>query len=124
MAEPVYRYDEPSDSLQIAFAPGRAATGIELNEHVLLRIDLEERQLVGITLFDVSILSQLTDVGPRSFPLSGLDALPADLREMVLDILLRPGAREILSLTAYSPGTGESVPIVSLQPGIIARHAA
>jgi hypothetical protein len=32
MSEPTIRYDEPSDTLYISFAPGEVATGIELNE--------------------------------------------------------------------------------------------
>jgi hypothetical protein len=37
-------YDEISDTLSIAFAPGEHATGIALNEHILLRINRAERR--------------------------------------------------------------------------------
>ena len=116
MTEPVYTYDEGSDTLSIAFAPGEHATGTELTDHILLRINKQERRVVGITLFDYSILAQHTELGPRSFPLTGLEAVPAEIRELVLDILLQPPVREILALSAYTPTLTETTPIVAVQP--------
>ena len=116
MSQCVFTYDEASDTLYIAFAPGETATGIELTEHILLRVNKRERRAIGLTLFDYSILAQTTDIGPRSFPLTGLDQLSADLRAMVLDILLHPPVRDILALSAYTPSLAETIPIISLQP--------
>jgi uncharacterized protein YuzE len=116
MSEPVFTYDETSDTLYISFAPGEAATGIELTDHILLRVNKRERRAIGLTLLDYSILAQTTDIGPRSFPLTGLDELSDDLREMVLDILLHPPVHDILSLLAYTPSLAETIPIISLQP--------
>ena len=39
MNEPILNYDEISDTLTILFFPGESATGIELNENLLLRIN-------------------------------------------------------------------------------------
>ncbi|MBK9051231.1 MAG: DUF2283 domain-containing protein [Chloroflexi bacterium] len=39
MNKPHFNYDEPSDTLYVSFSPGESATGIELNEHILLRIN-------------------------------------------------------------------------------------
>ena len=50
MNEPIFNYDEMSDTLYVSFAPGELATGIELNEHILLRINKEERRAIGLTL--------------------------------------------------------------------------
>ena len=116
MSEPVFTYDETSDTGYIAFAPGETATGIELTDHILLRVDKRGRRAIGLILFDYSILAQITDLGPRSFPLTGLDQLSADLRAMVLDILLHPPVRDILSLSAYTPSLAETIPIISVQP--------
>jgi uncharacterized protein YuzE len=85
MSEPVFTYDEASDTLYISFAPGDVATGIELTDHMLLRVNKKERRAIGLTLLDYSILAQTTDMGPRSFPLTGLDELSDELRKMVLD---------------------------------------
>ncbi len=41
------KYDEIGDTLYISFAPGEKATGIELNEHLLLRVNKMERRPVG-----------------------------------------------------------------------------
>jgi len=40
------RYDEISDTLYVSFSPGEKATGIELNEHFLLRVNKMERRAV------------------------------------------------------------------------------
>ncbi len=109
-------YDEASDTLYISFAPGEKATGIELNDHILLRINKAERKAVGLTFFDYSVLAQRTAVGPRSFPLTGLAQLSGDLREVVLDILRRSPVSDILSLSAYTPSLVETIPITSLHP--------
>jgi uncharacterized protein YuzE len=124
MSEPVFTYDEASDTLYISFAPGEAATGIELTDHILLRVNKRERRAIGLTLLDYSILAQTTDIGPRSFPLTGLDELSNDLREMVLDILLHPPVRDILSLLAYTPSLAETIPIISLQPLSVAASTS
>ena len=52
MNTPIYKYDEASDTLSITFAPGEAATGIELNEQILLRINKAELRVVGVSLFN------------------------------------------------------------------------
>jgi hypothetical protein len=86
------------------------------NDHILLRLNKAERKAVGLTFFEYSILAQRTEVGPRSFPLSGLAQLSDELREIVLEVILRPPVSEILSLSAYTPSSIETIPITSLQP--------
>ena len=115
MAKPNFNYDEISDTLYISFEPGAEATGIELNDHILLRINKRERRAIGVTLFEYSVLAQKTEVGPRSFPLTGLARLPEELREMILDLLQRSPVKDILSLSAYTPSLVETIPITSLQ---------
>jgi uncharacterized protein YuzE len=116
MTEPIYHYDEESDTLSISFAPGEHATGIELTDHILLRINKQERRAVGIALLDYSVVAQQTDMGPRSFPLTGFERMPVDLREMVLAILLQPPVRDILAVSTYTPNLVETTPIIAIQP--------
>ena len=116
MTKPKFNYDEISDTLYVSFEPGMKATGIELNDHILLRINKNERRVVGLTFLEYSLLAQKTDVGPRSFPLTGLSELSDDLREIVLDILLSPPVNNILSLSAFTPSIVETIPITLLQP--------
>ena len=116
-----FHYDEISDTLYVSFFPGEKATGIELNDHILLRIDEDEGKAIGITFFEYSILAQKTEFGPRSFPLSGLNQLSSELREIVHGILLNPPVSDILTLSAYTPSSVEVIPITSIQfePGSI-----
>jgi len=114
MQEPIISYDETSDTLFISFQPGTKATGIELNEHILLRIDKKGRRPIGLTLFEYSVLVQKTDLGPRSFPLTGLSDLSEELRGIALEILLNPPVSNFLSVSAYTPSIAETIPITSL----------
>ena len=120
MSRPIFNYDELSDTLYVSFAPGEKATGIELNDHILLRINKRERRAVGLTFFDYSLLAQKAEVGPRSFPLTGLAALSDELREVVMDILQRPPVSDILFLSTYTPSIAEAMPITSLRPVMMA----
>lgn len=120
MTETIFNYDEMSDTLYVSFAPEEKATGIELNDHILLRINKKERRAIGLTFLDYSLLAQKTEVGPRSFPLTGLAELLEELREMVLDILRRPPVSDILFLSTYTPSIAETIPITLLQPVVIA----
>ncbi len=114
MNDPVYTYDEISDTLYVSFAHGEIATGIELNDHILLRINKDKKKVVGITFLDYSLLMQKADFGPRSFPLPGLMSLSADLRELVLDILRKPPVSDMLVLFTYSLSPSETIPITAL----------
>jgi uncharacterized protein YuzE len=117
MIQPVYRYDEENDICYISFAPGERGTGVELSDQILVRMNKPQRRAIGLTLFDYSVLTQATELGPRSFPLTGLSQISADLRDLVLEILSRPPVSDILQLSAYTPSLSETTPIVSI--GII-----
>lgn len=113
--KPIFNYDEVSDTLYVSFAPGEKATGIELNDHILLRINKNERRAIGLTFFEYSLLAQKTEFGPRSFPLTGIAELSDGLREIVIDILFRPPVNDILTLSTYTPSIVKAIPITSLQ---------
>lgn len=124
MTEPQIRYDEPSDTLYVSFAPGERATGLELSDHILLRVDKRRRMAIGLTLFDFSLLIQVTEVGPRSFPLSGLEHLSPELRELAIDLLQSEPVSEYLSLSAFTPTARETIPITELRSGNLRPRAA
>jgi uncharacterized protein YuzE len=115
MDKPNFNYDELSDTLYISFEPGTKATGIELNNNILLRVDKDKRTVVGLTFFDYSILVQRADFGPRSFPLTGLAQMSAELRELVVEILQSVPVKNFLTLSTYTPSYAEAIPITSLQ---------
>jgi uncharacterized protein YuzE len=49
MSKPIFNYDEESDTLYVSFVPGEVATGIALNDHMLLRLNISEQRVVGLT---------------------------------------------------------------------------
>ena len=100
MTPPIFNYDEVSDTLYISFSSGEQATGIELTPHILLRLNKQERKAIGMTFLEYSVLAQKTDMGPRSFPLTGLSELSDDLQDIVLDILQRPPVSDVLLLSS------------------------
>lgn len=118
MNEPMYRYDEESDTLSIVFIPAEKATGIELTDHIILYINKATRRIVRITLLDYSLLVQETEYGPRTFPLTGLADSGEDVREMVLDRLRESPIKDILRIAAYTPNDGQIVPVVLVQPAL------
>ena len=120
MSPSIFNYDEMSDTLYVSFSPGEHATGIELNDHILLRLNKKERRAIGLTFLDYSLLAQRTEAGPRSFPLTGLATISDELREMVLEILQHPPVSELLFLSSYTPSIAETIPITALQPAVIA----
>ncbi len=115
MTKPIFNYDEMSDTLYVSFEPSENATGIELNDHILLRINKKEQRAVGLTFLEYSLLVQKTEMGHRSFPLSGLAELSTTLKSIVLKILQDPPVNSILSISAYTPSRVETIPITSLQ---------
>ena len=114
MTQPTTNYDETSDTLYVSFIPDVKATGIELNEHILLRIDKENHKAVGLTFPNYSILIQKADFGPRSFPLTALVKLSGETREIVMEVLESAPVKEILSLSTYTPSFSEAIPITLL----------
>lgn len=116
MSKSSIKYDEASDTLTVCFEPGTPATGIELTDHILLRIHQQQRKAISIVFFEYSVLAQKTEMGTRSFPLTGLSHISSDIREIVFDILLTPPVSDFLQLSAYTLSSVETIPIISLQP--------
>ncbi|MFB2893225.1 DUF2283 domain-containing protein [Aerosakkonemataceae cyanobacterium BLCC-F50] len=115
MSNPNIKYDEISDTLTISFESGVEATGIELTEHILLRINKSQRKAISINIFEYSVLSQKTEMGIRSFPIAGLAQLSREMQEIVFDILLNEPVSKYLHLSAYTLSLVETIPIVSVQ---------
>ncbi len=114
--KPTYSYDKEADVLYISFAPGEMPTAaVELNDNILLRFNRAEKRAVGLTLMDFSVLVQLTKLGPRSFPLTGLKDLEPEWQETVIEIITAPPVNQILKVSSYMPSPVESVPITSVE---------
>ncbi len=116
MATLNYNYDKEVDILYISFYPGeKATTAVELNNNILLRLNLEERRAIGLTLLDFSALVQITRFGPRNFPLTGIAELEPDWQDMVIEILKSPPLNEILRVSVYAESPNETTPIAVVE---------
>lgn len=94
-------YEAESDELNIYFGENRQATGVQLSDHILLRLDRTEGKAVSLNLIDFSLLTRATRYGPPSFRLDGLDDLPDDLREMTLQLITTPPVNHFLKVGAF-----------------------
>lgn len=119
MHEPLFNYDEISDTLTISFFPGETATGIELNDNILLRINKQKRYAVSLSIFNYSILAQKPEVGLRSLPLTGLAGLSSTLRQTVLEILVQKPVSDILAVSTYTPSLAEHVLIATIHDSVL-----
>jgi hypothetical protein len=124
MNEPLYNYDEESDTLSITFPPTEKATGIELTDHIIIHINKVARRIVRLTLLDYSILVQQTEFGPRTFPITGLIESTEEIRELLFDILRQQPVSEVLRIAAYTPKDGQVVPTVLVQPVVAATETS
>lgn len=109
---PTFSYDKEADVLYISFAPDEQATAsVELNENLLLRFNRAEKRAIGLTLMDFSVLVQITKLGPRNFPLSGLAELEPEWQDQVIEIITQSPVNQILKVSAYAPSAVEIMPI-------------
>ncbi|HEU4556247.1 MAG TPA: DUF2283 domain-containing protein [Longimicrobium sp.] len=104
MPGPEIFYDEPVDTLYLAFFPGEKATGLRLNNHIVLRVDKHNRRAIGITVLDFSMLAGRGGIGPHSYPLTELDELKPEPRELALELLHSPPVSDYLTVVACPPG--------------------
>ncbi len=113
-------YDQEADILEIFFGQNEAGTGVELTEHILLRVNLQTRRPISVTVLHFSILSEHTEYGPRSFALDKLNELPEALRDLVLHVLNSMPVRQFLKTTHYQASPTEQIPVtyVESQPAL------
>ena len=110
-------YDLDEDNLEIFFGDNENATGIELTEHILLRLNLQNVRPVSLNFFHFSILSEITEYGPRSYPLN-LEEIPDDIKNVVSRIILVPPVSEFLSVVHFQASPIKQVPITYIIPPI------
>jgi uncharacterized protein YuzE len=117
------KYDEISDTLTITFESGIPATGVELNDHLLLRYNASQHKIISLVFLEYSVWAQTAELGPRSFPLSGLTSLPTSLQADIIEMLKQPPLEDWLQCSTYTVSTTESIPIVSLKPTLLHQSA-
>ncbi|MDQ1351548.1 MAG: hypothetical protein QG657_1852 [Acidobacteriota bacterium] len=114
--EPIFSYDKEADVLYISFFPGeKATTAVELTDNILLRMNRAEGRAIGLTLMDFSVLVEITNLGPRSFPLTGLNDLEPEWQDMVIDVITSPPVNKILKVSVYTQALNNTVPIAHVE---------
>jgi hypothetical protein len=115
-------YDQEADILEIFFGENELATGVELTDHIILRLNQKTKRAISLTLLDFSILTERTEYGPRSYPLDKLDELPEDLRELALQLVTSIPVSQFLKLSHFQASPTERVPLtyVESQPAMAA----
>jgi hypothetical protein len=109
-------YDENEDILDIFFGENKPATGIELTEHILLRLELATGLVVSLTLLHFSILTEQTEYGPRSYPLDKLEELPENIRELVVRALTTAPVNQFLKISHFQESPTKRVPFTYVEP--------
>lgn len=116
-------YDTEADILEVFFGENGPATGIELTEQMILRIDQQQKRALSLMLLHFSILSERTEYGPRNFAIDSLERLPEELRELVLRLLTSPPVNQFIKLSQFQISPQEQRPLayVEAQPvGVLA----
>ena len=108
-------YDEECDILEVVFKGIEANCAIELTDHILLRFNLEKERAAGLSVLDFSLLARSTEMGPRNFPITGLDDLPEDMRSTVLKIITTPPVNRFLKVSCFTPSPSRRIPITYVE---------
>ena len=113
-------YDQEADILEIFFGENESATGVELTDYIILRLNKQTRRAVSLMLLHFSILTERTEYGPRSYPLSNLDEVSEDLRELVLHLVTSMPVSQFVKLSHFQASPMEQIPFtyVESQPAM------
>ena len=113
-------YDQEADILEIFFGTNEPATGVELTDHIILRLNQQTQRAISLLLLDFSILTERTEYGPRSYPLNTLEDLPESLRELVLQLVTSMPVSQFLKVSHFQASPTERVPLtyVETQPSM------
>jgi hypothetical protein len=116
-------YDEEADILELFFGENGPATGIELTDQIILRLDQKTRRALSLMLLHFSILSEQTEYGPRSFPLEKLERLPEDLRELVLRLITSLPVSQFLKLSQLQTTPPRFMPVAYVESQPLLAYA-
>jgi len=107
-------YDPDADILEIFFGENEPATGIELTDYIILRLNQQTRRAVSLMLLHFSILTEGTEYGPRSYPLNQ-DEVSEDLKELVLHIITSMPVDQFLKLSYFQASPTKRIPFAYVE---------
>jgi uncharacterized protein YuzE len=108
-------YDPTGDILYVTFGQPITATGYQLSDQLLLRVDAQSREAAGLTIFNFSIHEQ----DSQGIPLPGLSGALAD-NPLLLQTLASPPVSHFLKLVKRKQGTCALLRHPSLQEALVA----
>ena len=112
-------YDQDGDMLEIFFERRAASSAIELADPLILRFDRDTGQALSLSILTFSQVVQMTELGPRSFQLHGLEALPEPRRAMVIRMITTTPVSSFLKVVGYYPETEQPpIPISYIEPSV------
>ncbi len=109
-------YDEEGDILEILFGENEPATGVELTDDILLRVNRAAKRAVSLTILHFSILAERTEYGPRSYPLTNLKTLPDELREFVIRAVTSAPVNQFLKVSYFQASRAKRIPFTYVEP--------
>lgn len=116
-------YDEEADILEIFFGENGPATGLELTNYIVLRLDRNAKRILSVILRHFSILAERTEYGPRSFPLEKLESLPEEIRELVLRSLTTLPVSQFLKLSHLQTSPKKRLPVAYVESQPMVAYA-
>jgi YD repeat-containing protein len=116
-------YDEEADILEIFFSENGPAIGIELTDHVVLRLDRRAQRALSLLLLHFSILLEQTEYGPRSFILDKVERLPEDVREVVLRVLTSLPVSQFLKVSQLQATPMKLMPVAYVESQPLLAYA-
>lgn len=120
-------YDKNEDILEIFFGENEPATGVELTDHILLRLNPKTGRAISLTLLHFAILIERTEYGPRSYPIAKFEELPEELRDTALRTMTKTPVSRFLKILSFQESPNKSVPLTYVEPYSFthaAHHAA
>lgn len=106
-------YDPEGDILYITFGQPVAATGYQLSDQILLRVDPQTQRAVGLTIFNFSVHARTA----QEIRLPGIEEDP-EVRSFLLEILTSPPITHFLRVLEGKQGVSVTLLQPSLQEAI------
>jgi uncharacterized protein YuzE len=108
-------YDAEGDILYLTFGEPTAATGYQLSDQILLRVDPQTQRAAGLTIFNYSVHASTA----RKLPLPGIEEHP-DTKPTLLKLLTIPPVKHFLRVIKARQGVSIALRSLSLHDAIAA----
>lgn len=107
-------YDPEGDILYVTFGKPTGATGYQLSDQVLLRVDPQTQRAAGLTIFNFSVHVR-TD---QEIPLPGIEDDP-EVKPRLVQILVSPPVAHFLRLAERRKGMSARLLRPSLEEAFV-----